>query len=814
MKKNFCYLFVLIFYLSISANSGFSQEKPAFFELKGKLISDQNQKIDEVTLHLLNTNDKKLVKIEYVTQSGQFTFDKIPKGNYTLVTQSMAYIKYESVSIELNKNTDLGSITLSPLSNNLNEVSIAAVKPFIQQQYDKTVINVSSSIAAVGSTALEVLEKAPGITIDQNDNIAMRGRQGVLVMIDGKLVPMSGQDLANMLRSMSANQIEKIDLITNPSSKYDASGNSGIIDIRLKKGKNDGLNGNVTMSYSQGIYPKLNPSVNINHKVKNLNIFASYNYSFREDMTELKIFRNFYSASDQVTGGNDFDNFFKFTSNSHNGRIGADYNLGKNTIIGFAANGIFTSGSVQSASNTNDFNATHELNGSLATNGKTHPIRNNGSINFNFKQVLDTAGRELTADFDYARYINNDIQNYHTQYFGVDGLQSKDPYTLFGDLKGKLNIKSFKVDYTHPVKSIGANLEAGIKASWVEADNDVAFFDRSNGGNIPDLGKSNRFLYDEQINAAYINASKKWTKLHLQLGLRLENTIAKGTQVTNNDNFDKNYTQLFPSGYLGYKFNKQHDLGISVSRRIDRPSYRQLNPFKIFLNPLTYAAGNPFLNPEITTSMELTYTFLQKYTTKLGYSRTTDNILNVLSPDVEPGTVIQTFRNLAKFDYYNLSFSFPVTIGKWFNSSNTALMYYGEYKGNLVNTNLNASRLSFNFNSSNSIIIDNNTSLEVLGSYQSKSTYGFLEVGKFWSAGLGAQRQLWNKKASVKLNVSDIFYTTKIEGITKLTGYGEHFFQKRDSRVGTISFNYRFGGQGNGSRRKTGGAEEEKRRAN
>lgn len=220
------------------------------------------------------------------------------------------------------------------------------------------------------------------------------------------------------------------------------------------------------------------------------------------------------------------------------------------------------------------------------------------------------------------------------------------------------------------------------------------------------------------------------------------------------------------------------------------------------------------MNPEITTSFELTYTFLQRYTTKLRYSKTTDNILSVLSPDTDPGTVIQTGRNLAEFNYYNLSFGFPITIGKWLNSSNTALMYYGEYKGNLVNTNLNASRLSFNFNSSNSILINDNMNLEIIGNYQSKATYGFLNIGQYWSVGLGAQRQLWNKKASIKLNISDIFYTNKTEGNTKLTGYGEHFPQKRDSRVGTISFNYRFGGgQGNGSKRKTGGAEDEKHRA-
>lgn len=814
MKKIWIYSLVSLIYVTTYVNKSFSQEKMTYFNIKGKLSSEQNKSMDEVLIQLVNATDKKLVKMEYANQQGNFLFEKIPPGTYILVTQSMSFTRYQSPPIVHDKNTDAGTILLSPASTTLKEASVVATKPFIQQQYDKTVVNVAASISAVGSTALEVLEKAPGITIDQNDNIAMRGRQGVLVMIDGKLVPMSGQDLANMLRNMSANQIEKIELITNPSAKYDAAGNSGIIDIRLKKGKTAGTNGNISMSYGQGVYAKLNPSLNFNSKHKKLNVFGSYNYAYREDMNDLLIFRNFYDNNNEVTGGINYDNFFRYHFNSHNARIGADYNLSSNIVVGFAANGIFSDGSISSNSVAQSFDVQQHKTGAFTTIGDNHPIRNNGSINLNYKHTLDTTGKELTADLDYARFTSDETQNYHTAYFDNDQNPSKAPYLLFGDLNGNLSIKSFKMDYTQPLKSIGAKLDAGIKSSWVKSDNDVKFFDRSNGGNVLDEGKSNRFIYEENINAAYLNASGKWKKLSIQLGLRLENTKVNGVQVINKDNFDRNYTQFFPSGYAGYAFNEKHDLGLSMSRSINRPSYRQLNPFKVFLDPLTSSAGNPFLNPEITNSFELTHTFKQQYTTKIGYSRTTDNILIVLSPDTDPNSVLQTGRNLAKFDYYNLSFGFPVTIGKWLNSTNNALLYYGKYKGDLVNTHLDVSRVSFSFNSSNSININPNTSLEVVGNYESRSYYGFLDVGSYWSVNIGAQRQLWDKKASVKLNVSDVFFTNQTNAVTRLTGYGETFIQKRDTRVITLSFNYKFGGSlSNGAKRKTGGAEEEKRRA-
>ena len=814
MKTIFKTLFVIVIYVSAYLNEAAAQNI-SLFQVKGKLSSKEQGKLDEVTLQLLKATDKSLVKLEFADASGNFRFEKIPAGKYLLHTQNPNFLKYESDTIVLTANMDLGPIALTRSENALKEVTVTAAKPLVQQEYDKTVINVANSITAVGSTALEVLAKAPGITVDQNDNIAMRGRQGVQVMINGKLVPMSGQELANMLRSMSAEEIEKIDLITNPSARYDASGNSGIIDIRLKKGNKAGTNGSVSMSYGRGEYSKINPSFNINSKTKNLNVFASYNYGYREDYNKLDILRDFYSSSGQMTGGNDYNNYFKFGFNNHNLRVGADYNLGKKVILGISANGIFSKGDITSDSRAKSFNAADQNTGSFITAGNNSPERSNQSFNLNYKHTLDTSGRELSADLDYASFRSDEIQNYLTHYYDLEESPTRTPYNLFGDLSGRLDIKSVKIDYSQPIKAWGAKLEAGIKSSWVESDNDVLFSDRSNGGDVVDEGKSNHFIYKENINAAYLNGSKKWKKLSLQVGLRLENTIADGIQLKDNNSFDKNYTQLFPSGYAGYKFSDKNDLGISVSRRINRPSYRQLNPFKVFLDPATSSSGNPFLNPEITNSFELTHTFKQKYTTKVGYSRTTDNILMVLSPDTEPNTVLQTGRNLAKYNYYNASFGFPVSVSKWLTSTNNAQVYYGRYTGNLVNTNLDAGRVTLTFNTNNTIIINGSTTAEVTGNYQSKATYGFLEIDPIWSMGLGVQKQFLQKKASLKLNVSDVFFTNRVNAVTLLTGYGEAFFQDRDTRVGTLSFTYRFGNaQGPPSRRRNGGAEEEKQRAN
>ncbi|HEY1025136.1 MAG TPA: outer membrane beta-barrel protein [Sphingobacteriaceae bacterium] len=810
--KALCLFFSLLF-VSAYENQGFAQAEARKFSIKGVVADNRSETAPGVNLQLIRLRDSALIKVEVSNMEGRFLFENIAVGEYRIVTSYVGFLPYRSEKITLSADTDLGTITIQENVKMLKEVQVVASKPMIEQQFDKMVVNVEGTIASAGATALEVLEKAPGVAVDQNDNISMRGRQGVIVMVDGKRVPMSGSELATMLRGLSANAVEKIDLITNPSAKYDASGNSGIIDIRLKKDKRNGTNGSLSLSYGQGKYGKLNEGVSVNHRNKKLNVFGSYNYVDRKEFNELDIYREFYSNS-TFTGAYDQDNNFKFQIRSHNARIGLDYYLTPKTVLGVVANGVMVGIDRNTRNSSDVINDQFVRMSSFVTNGDNQGDRNNGSININFKHTIDSTGKEISADLDYARFGNTDLQNYNTGYFDLQNNPTKSPYVLYGDLNGKLDIRSAKIDYSQKLKG-GTTLEVGLKSSLVNADNRLSFFDRSNGGNVPDDNKSNHFLYDENINAAYLNANKRWAKTGFQFGLRLENTNTKGHQLSNGEQFENSYTQLFPSAAFSYKVNKMHDLAISVSRRIDRPTYNQLNPFKYFLDPSTYSSGNPFLKPQLTYAFEVTHTFKQKFIAKYSYSRTTDNMLSVLSPaENEDNVIIQTDRNLAKFDYYGLTLTMPAAVGNWFNSVNNATLYYGLYRGNLANTNLNNGRPTVNFNTNNTFVISPSWSAELSGTYRAREIYGFLDVRPIAFVSAGIQKQLWNKKATVKLNVNDIFYTNKVKANTVLTGYQEDFYQQRDARVATINFTYRFGkSQVAPSRRRTGGAEDEKRRA-
>ncbi|MDX5419039.1 MAG: TonB-dependent receptor [Hymenobacteraceae bacterium] len=807
------YLLLPILLLTFSAT--YAQQAT----IAGKVLESADKPMGYANVLLLKAADSSLVKGTLTDDAGAYQFEGIAIGKYKVVASMVGYGKSKPVEASIasaGEALKLSPILLSQASTALKEVVIEVQKPLIEQHLDKTVVNVENSIVSAGSTALEVLEKAPGVVVDQNDNISMRGRQGVIVMIDGKPVPMSGTELANMLRGMSSNSVEKIELITNPSAKYDAAGNSGIIDIRLKRDKSLGTNGTFTASFGQGRYSKSNTGIQLNHRTKKFNLFGNYNYSLRKDFNELDIYRRFFNENGTYIGAYDQQNVFDMSFENHSARIGADYLLSSKTTLGVVANG-FRMGIDRTSDNRSEvLDAAYQPESSFLTKALVEHGRQNQGINFNLKHTFDSQGREITADVDYITFKNTDEQNFTTSYYNLSNEQLRDPYKLYGTLDGNLTIKSAKVDYRQPLTAIDGNLEAGLKSSLVSADNDLQFYDRSNGGNVFDGDKSNHFLYDENINAAYLNVNKKWSKTNLQLGLRLENTIAKGEQLSDGQDFDRNYTQLFPSAAMSYTLNKKHDLGVSVSRRINRPSYNQLNPFKNFLDPSTYSAGNPFLKPELSYSFELTHTFDQRFITKLSYSQTTDVMVNVLSPAPEGEKIVmQTFQNLATFDYYGLTVTAPFSIGNWFNSVNNLTYYYGLYKGFLADTDLRNGRPAFTLNSNNTIKLPSNWSAEFVGVFRSREVYGFMDVDPLWFVSAGVQKQFWDKKASLKLNVTDAFYTNKVRGYNELARYVENFYQRRDTQVATISFSYRFGNAQSGqSRRRTGGAEEETRRAN
>jgi hypothetical protein len=418
----------------------------------------------------------------------------------------------------------------------------------------------------------------------------------------------------------------------------------------------------------------------------------------------------------------------------------------------------------------------------------------------------------VSIDADYARYANNSEQSLLTTYRYMDGSQQHPDALLYGTLSGNTDIRSIKADYTKQLPK-GLRMEAGVKSSLVQADNNPQFYDRSGGGSVYDSGKSNHFIYDENINAAYVNAVKDWKLWSVQAGLRGEQTIAKGHQLVNDDKFDRNYAQLFPSLALTRHVNAKNDLGITFSRRIERPNYQQLNPFRRYLDVSSVNQGNPYLQPALTWSTELTHTWKGKFITQLSWSRTTDVIVQVIQP--ESGTLtIVTDKNLATNTVYNFSGNYPFQPVKWWNVVANFNLFYSQYEGNLAQTSLRESMPTFNLYAQNSFMMPRDWSAELTGWYQSEQLYGYMHINPQLVLSVGLQKQLWDKKATVKLSITDLLLQQNPIGRSDYYSYHETFIVQRDSRVATLTATYRFGKRSVApTRRRQRGAEDELRRA-
>ena len=787
-----------------------------------KVQNEQQVPVENATVEMVKTADSALVKIALTDKEGLAHFENIVYGEYRVRISMQQYQPLYSSSFSISAeqpNPQLEPLTVKPHTAVLSGVTVTSRKPFIQKLSDRIVVNVENSIISAGSSALDVLERAPGVNVDQNDVISLRGRAGVIIMIDGKPSAMTGADLANYLRGLPSGAIERIDIITNPSAKYDAAGNSGIIDIRLKKDQRLGTNGTLTAGYGQGIYPKANAGATFNYRNKSVNLFGNYNYTYRVGLNHLLLDRNFYNNG-VYNGGDLKDNYSKIPVEANTARLGMDFFASKKTIIGFVVNANFNHITRESDNKSDVLDPqkqTVSRFGSMATN---NDHLNNAVGNLNLKHTFDSLGRELTVDLDYGLYRNNSLTVNATRYYKMDGTSLQPDYILNGDQQGKLDFKTARADYVHPLTKT-TRVEAGVKTSFVSSDNDAQFFDMSSGTPVNDVNKTNHFIYNENNHAGYINFKAEFKRFDMQIGLRGEQTNIKTEQLKGNIHFDSSYFQLFPSAFFNYKLKEDQVLGVSVSRRIDRPGYSQLNPFLFLIDVTTYATGRPGLLPQLTWSYELSYT-LKNLNFTLGYSHTRDNqdIAIAKFRDVFPNipsednVTVQIPINLSSLDYYGLSISAPIRISRWWNMLNNGNVYYNHFNGSLAGTTLQNGMPSVDLRTNNTFTFKKGWTAELNASFNSAGRSGFMVLDPRWGLSAGVQKMVLKNKGTVRFNVTDIFWTNLPKAVVTYNNYVEKWHAYRETRVASLNFTYRFGNNKvQAARRRTTASEEERQRA-
>jgi iron complex outermembrane receptor protein len=680
-------------------------------------------------------------------------------------------------------------------SQQLKEVKVVAKKRMIEQKIDKTVINVDAAITNTGTTAMDVLEKSPGVQVDKDGNISLKGKQGVTIMIDGRPTYLSGQELANMLRGMESSQLEQIEIMTNPPAKYDAAGNSGIINIKTKKNKIKGFNGSVTAGATQGHYFKTNESISLNYRTNKINMFGNYSFSRNNNFNELSIYRRFINEDASTRAIFEQVAFMRNKNTNNNLKAGLDYYLTKKTTLGVVVTG-FANPSSQSGVNKSFLkNSSSEVDSIVESRSSIREFWKNGSINLNMRHAYDSTGKELTADVDAIMYDVTNDQLFSNISYTPDMIKQFED-RLSGDIPMKINIYSAKMDYTLPMKK-NMKLDAGWKSSYVTTDSKAKYYNVIDEESHPDYGKTNYFLYKENINAAYINLNKKISKkIELQTGLRFENTNYSGLQHGNptrqDSSFNKSYNGLFPTVYMSYTADKNNTFGISVGRRIDRPRYEDLNPFQFFIDKYTYGRGNPFLKPQYSNNVEVSHTFKGFLTTTLNYSETKNMFSEIFDQEGEYATVV-TQGNIGSRKNAGAAISAQVPFAKWLNSNFYANYNYEKLKGRLTGEDFEVSSGNVNFNMNNQFNFNKGWSAELSGWYRSKGIWGQIISHPMGGLNTGVSKQVMKAKGSVKLSVRDIFYTQPARGDIYFKSTEARFRSQWDSRSANITFTYRFG---------------------
>jgi len=789
--------------------AGRAQERAT---VSGRVGSVASAPQEYVTVTLHRAADSVVVKTEFTDARGVFQLVAAAGGRYLVSAAQVGFRRYWSPAFVLPAAGQvLPAIQLMPSAGTtLGPVAVTGRKPLYERHADRTVVNVTDNPLAAGATTLDVLSRAPNVTLNSSNDLRLRGRDGLLVYLDGKRVPLTGQELADYLRALPAEQIQTIDLITSPPASYDAQGSAGVIDIKLKKDQRLGLNGSANVSYGRGVYGKFVGGGSLNYRRKNLNLYGSYAYNDRRDFTRFNFDRQFAATASRAASTNQ-----QFTEQlthlrTHSAKVGLDLNLSNRTLLGLSATGLLSQNDINTSSEAQFFDETGQRSSYYTSAAPQDVSRPNGALNLNLRHAFaDSAtASAISADVDYARYHTTRLLNLYT--FNEVPMQFTS--LLTGDQRNNLSIGTAKIDYSQPLPH-RARLEAGAKVTQVVSSNDALFAYTTGGVRMPLSDLSYPFRYRENVNAAYLTLHGSLPRTALQAGLRAEKTNALA-EATGQTLREQHYFQLFPSVLVQQTINSSNALALSAARRIDRPSYSLINPLRLYLDPTSYTSGNYKLMPQTSYNIELTHTYKGKFSTALAYAYTDQPYVQVVQPAGDGRSVVNQFANLRTQHFYTLNLTAPLDVAKWWALYANVILYYNQYQGDLDGTALNRGRVAFNLTAKNSFTLPGGWLAQVDGLYESREVVGYQLSQDRGEVAIGFQKSLWQKQGTLRLTVADVFYTTPIRGTSTYDNFVETFYQRKDLRVATAAFTYRFGNSKvAAARKRAAGADEEIHRA-
>lgn len=804
---NYLFLTLLIFFLGLSNLAAKEVSK-----ITGTVTDQNGSPVPYANVALIQAEGNGLIDGAVSDEEGVFLIESVKSAKVQLVVSSIGFKSFSSEAFDLSPGTvkDFGTIQIEDEMTGLEEVTVQSTRPEITIEPDKTVINVEGTVMAEGSNALDVIGRSPGVFIDQEGTINLNGRTGVVVMINDRPTYMSATDLAAFLRSMPADNIKSIEVINNPSARFDAEGAAGVINIQLKKNTVDGVFGNVQLGGQYNGLWSPNTGIALNVKKGKWTSNANLNYNEYANFNDLEINRNF-TLEEGISNFNQNSRIKQrpktlFFSGSTNYEINEKHNLGLNLQ---ASASDFTDHSTSLTEITNPGMQDLDYMESINNSGGN---RDRIFANFHYDGKLDTLGTKISSDVDFTR-MNAASESLLTNTFWTGQNQN----AAFGNRVLNLNemyynILTAKVDFVKPLKN-GSTVETGLKGSWVKSDNDLDLQKADQEGPYTPDPNSNRFIYNENVLAAYATYKGKFSeKVSFQAGLRGEYSDITGNSVTLEEVNTQQYFNLFPSAFIQHKVSDNYQIIYNANRRITRPNYRLLNPFIFYIDALTFEQGNPGLKPQYSNNFEMNHVIKGAYQFNIGYSETEDAFMQVFMQDQEARTTTTFTDNFDKTKNLNFRAIVPVDITKWWGTSNMLQINHNRFKSQIGDDFLDNAQTSFMMRTQHNLNLPAGFKFELVGMYLGPQIWGQGRIKGFGWVEAGVTKSVMKDKLTISVNGTDLFRTQVIYADVNFANIDTNFRQYRSNQGVRFTLRWRFA-QGESFRVKsnTGSTEERNR---
>ncbi|MCA0958693.1 TonB-dependent receptor [Muricauda ruestringensis] len=761
------------------------------YKVTGKVVDEQNQIVPYANILLLRAIDSTFVQGTSANDEGFFELVEVAPDLY-LLQASYVGRGSEPRALDITTDVSLGALIIPLSDNELDEVVVTAQRPKLQRLPDRLVFSVENTVVSQG-TSWDILKNTPGVIVNQ-DQLLIRGQNATVYLNDRK-VQLSGQEVQDLLQGLSGTNIKSVEVIANPPASYDAEGGP-ILNIVTSKNIVPGYKGSVNGTFTQAVFPKFSMGTSHYYKTDKLNLFANYTINPQKEINKTNKGINFIDSNDAVFSVWDTDYDQTNRSQSQNASFILDYTFDAQNSLNVTSNLLFNLDQEQeTVLNTDMGNAQTQLDSTFATRNGSNLDNTNLAFDLTYVHKLKKEGAQIRANGHYTYFNGEMFQRLSTSYFDANGSFLRD-FGFDTDSDQEIKIFTGQLDYSTPIGSM--SFESGAKLSSITSENTMDFFNFNGSSNTVDASQSDRYIYDEDVYAAYMSLVKNWEKWSMKLGVRGELTKAKGNSITLGETNTQDFFEPFPSVYLLYSPSDKHSFAFDYGRNINRPKYNDLNPFRFFYNENDFEEGNPSLRPSFSNNFNFNYTLNSEFFFDVYYRDNGSNITYLVFQDNQNQTLVEFKQNVLDSKSYGLDFTLSKSIAPaWFMYAYTSLFheeetFLAEESGNVPYTN-EVNGVYAYLGNYLTLSKDGTFTGEIAGTYVSKFLFGSYVSDEQFNLTIGLRKTLFDNKVTVSLAAEDILEQYVPTYRSKYLNQDNFYRRRPETQFIRFGFTYNFG---------------------